>query len=287
MTRLVHHRSGLTLLFLALGILSVFAIVAALAGYPASKAENVRLEIVKSALQMLSVIVLGQVIASTVKEREYFRQRTEARDAILVDWLKRLIGIYTQVKKHRRLVRARGINPPYRGEAIDPLAEVAKRAYGRHMVALNDIEIELEGLWHEVSAVRHNVLGNDTELVSSLESMKDYLRGLLRQFEEQWNLFPATEVMELSTLDQNYRSKGRCLGDFLGPTSLSRDQHSEFHQQFIKRFRVAAFIIRKRMLSADEPDAPVGETPRAAPVEKAGAKPAGDAPDKVQDSPGG
>src|SRR5438552_5793005 len=146
----VSWSTKLILTFGSIIIASVVAIVVILSVFKPAK-DSIEFEIVKSLLQILTVLVLGQVVSLVIAQFNYNRQKTEARTEFQKDVLRRLIRNYTAIKKHRRLLRAKAVTPPYDGKFQENTL-VQFDAYDEQMQLINEVELEFENIWQEIES---------------------------------------------------------------------------------------------------------------------------------------
>ena len=167
----------LVLTFGSIIIASVIAIVVILSVFKPTK-DSIEFEIVKFLLQILTVLVLGQVVSLVIAQFNYNRQKTEARTEFQRDVLRRLVRNYTAIKKHRRLLRAKAFAPPYSGE-FQKETVVQLDAYDEQMQLINEVELEFENIWQEIES-SPDLFSNSKSLAEYVERMKDYLRSCLK-----------------------------------------------------------------------------------------------------------
>ncbi|NES67633.1 MAG: hypothetical protein F6K24_21535, partial [Okeania sp. SIO2D1] len=98
-------------LWLGVFIIALFALVIigiAVTVFDLSN-QDLGIEIVKVLLQLIFVIFIGGIFSSIVKEVENRQKKREAIKELKKSLLDQLLDAYSEVKKVRRLLRARGI----------------------------------------------------------------------------------------------------------------------------------------------------------------------------------
>lgn len=230
----------LVIIFGAIIIASIVAIILVLNLYKPTK-DTIEFEIVKSLLQILAVLVLGQVVSLVVAMFNIDRQKAEARTEFQRDILHRLIRTYIAVKKHRRLLRAKGLTPPYTGE-IQKDTVVRFDAYDEQMQLINEIELEIEAIRHEVES-SPTTFSDSQSLARNLQQMEDYLRKLIKLYEQKHSAFNG-EPLKLQLAKINLLPKSDFeLSDFVGKAGGSK-----FVSEFAKSYYNSSKAIREDIL---------------------------------------
>lgn len=243
-------------LMFAFIFISVFGLIIYFLAFKPQK-DHAEFEIFKSLLQIITVLILGQVVSLIIAQFNYERQKadtetalerqkTEAKIEFQKDVLRRLIRNYTAIKKHRRLLRAKALTPPYDGEFKDETL-VKFDAYDEQMQLINDVELEFENIWQELE-FSTDLFSNSKSLATHIETMKDYLRNLLHLYEQKRGTFDEVKkTLPLSDLKyaiketkppENFEFR-----DFVGDT-----KGSIFKRQFITPYRDASKAIRGDIL---------------------------------------
>jgi len=219
-------------------------------GHPEAE-ESIRVEIVKSLLQLAIVIIIGGVVATLFKteerrrdrllkaeeqrreqllkaeeqRREHLRLRAETR----ADYLKRLSKLYRDVKAARRALRTGGLTTKYT-TSKKPISinSVQIGLYKEQMERINEAQLELEGLKIEAKSLPDFA---SLESVSErLEQMEKYLGDIISEFEEIYPLIQISQPItpdKLKHLDEytgdkdrnSVDTKHRFKGDFSEPYS--------------------------------------------------------------------
>jgi hypothetical protein len=214
--------------------------------------EVVGTELIKSFVQVATVLVLGQALAIVVKDREQEREHDlreiEARRAKLAavtalraELLAKLSSAFVRVKGSRRLTRAQALTMPWSAE-VHQGTQVRKAAYEEQMRAINGVELELESIWHQLDATDLTLAGE--LLVRHIKTMKDYLRELLFQYEHVLPQF-TTDTLAITTFRDD--PKYGTLLDFIDAA-----KNTGFKRRFVQPFRAASHAIRAALLAADE-----------------------------------
>jgi hypothetical protein len=216
------------------------------------KPEALGLELIKALVQVTTVLVLGQVVSTIVadrqhdrdvadRENELNRSKAAALTSLRVELLTRLSKTYTAVKRSRRLLRSRAMTVPW----VQPPAQntaVRREEYDEYMGDINDAELELESLWHQLRAASAELTEQAT-LVKLVKEMKNYLRDVLQQYELVRPTFEANTTLPISAFAMA-GGKRATLFDF-----LSSDEHCGFQTQFVDSFHDAVYTLRKALLA--------------------------------------
>lgn len=202
-------------------------------------------ELAKAFLQIGTVSAIGGTVsiltadfqrrnANRDKERDRERQAAQNRAEFVKQILARITDSYIATKRARRLLRARGITPPYTGATDSPSA-VHREAYDLCMQALNEEQLRLETTAEEVET-NADVFRESQELVGVITSMEKYLGEIITEYEQNRGSFagdpPTLHVAKL-----------RWLGDFVGPYS-----GSEFATRLSAGHRRALVLLRRSLL---------------------------------------
>lgn len=153
---------------------------------------KVYLELVKSLLQLTTVILIGGAITAVYKALESSRSDAKEKEAavletnklkqsIRIDYLLRLGKSYRAAKGTRRALRAAGLSTKYcypEKELIEGQLEI----YKEQMRILNQAQLELEELKIEATSLP-SLLGLG-ELPNLLASMEKYLRNVVKEYEK-------------------------------------------------------------------------------------------------------
>lgn len=196
---------GMTIL--GLGCVSVL-------GYIAFFYEDNRVDllagVVKLCFQLIGVAVIGGIISLLIKQRELLYSTSQESIATRKDFLNNLGSSYRKVKLIRRILRSYGL----KSTAQDPVFKVNKdniELLSEQMQSLNQIQLELEGMGHELRYKPALAIFDD--FFSHIHSMEDYLRKILTEFEnsrskiEKGVDFTSTELERLNEFTISTRMK--------------------------------------------------------------------------------
>jgi len=188
----------------------------------------VRLEIVKSALQVLVVAVIGNLVTLLVQAVQKQRERQASERELRINVLRRAVKNYAAAKKIRRQLRA--------GGDIRLLFDT-----------LNDVQLEFESMKREVKHAP--IFAEARAVANALASMEKYLHGLIKECEtarpEQEPQFPFCPV------------HFKHLADFTG-----RYKGSDFQAHFARAFDVLLALMQAEIL--DRPPLMPAATTRVA-----------------------
>ena len=193
-------RTAAVRLLVALGLMCLVGLAAVWASNPAP--NTFVYELGKALLQLLTVIVIGgsltlvtsnyqrgrdelresqqrarnELRESQQRARDEYRDLQERSDAVLRDLLRESLKSYHDVKRARRLLRARRVRTSD-GEHI----EVA--AYEEQIAAINDAQLDFEGLKVVAGVIRDNRV-DVQELEQKFDTIEKYLSPLLTEYEK-------------------------------------------------------------------------------------------------------
>lgn len=199
--------------------------------------DNVGIEVVKSLLQLLVVVLLGSVISLAVKEFNVGRQRIEAIQEFRKATLSLLGGAYSSTKRSRRLLRAKGLS--LSAAEDDATMVIHQDMYSKQMEEVINAQLNLEAIGTEVETAMKN-FDNAVDIISDIRTMDEYLNLLIDEYEESLRNFDRhSKVRPLAELPK--------LLDFIGPYRDSR-----FRTDFVERYKSLLKAIQKDVLVAGE-----------------------------------
>lgn len=210
--------------------------------------QKIIIEISKSLMQLIVVVVIGGGLTALFKAFEDRRKEEKEAEAkaleelkeeekeekeaeqryqeklklaseIRVDYLQRVGRAYRIAKSTRRALRAAGITTKFKNPPTK-LNEKQLQIYKAQMVTLDSSQLELEGL--KIEARSLPALLNVKDLEHNLASMENYLRKILREYERS-----IAEISEeKGTVDFSSLEK---LSEFTG--SLDKSNRDGFEQK--------------------------------------------------------
>ena len=217
-------------------LLCILAIYFILKTYNLTK-DTIEFEIVKSLLQILTVLILGQIISLVVAQYNLNHQKNEARTEFRKNIRHRLTQAYITIIKHRRLFRAKGLTKPYAG-VIQTGTNVRLEAYEEQMKIINETEAEIKAIRTDIKS-SGDIFSSSDSLIEKIGKMDDYLRRLIKIYEQKLGAFdgePATlPLAEMKISDNKSHFK---LEDFVGKTGNNR-----FDKEFIEPYDAALKLI--------------------------------------------
>ena len=190
--------------------------------------DTLRFEIIKSLLNLMTVALVGGLIAYLFKLREATqkeeyvqkdeqRKQEQIRIEIRIDYFKRLGIIYRNIKNARRALRGGGLTTAYPGNLADTKSLLISgdllELYKKQMKVVNKYQLELEGLKIESKSLPAFVHFNNIE--TYLGRMEDYLRKILNEFEDKSPLLNNKQPVHFTELER--------LDEFTGRTTKNRD----------------------------------------------------------------
>jgi hypothetical protein len=191
------------------------------------------LEIAKSLLQIIVVVVLGTLVTLLIADynhrqsrqeqkrqkvhrdeekqredalkraetlRDESRRRATNLDEFRKKVLERLNRTYVDAKRARRLLRATAFSPPYYGR-LDERATVLPDPYDQHLRTINDTQLDLEVLRRDVEA-NSLAFTHHRQLSTALEAMDDCLGKLITEYEKKRGDFNGVSPIMVSHLNR-------------------------------------------------------------------------------------
>ena len=193
------------------------------------------LEIAKSLLEILTVAVVGQAVALTVKLHNDSRRKQAAADQIRYRALDTLNHTFVSAKRIRRRARARStvLSP---GEASEH-RRITRVQYFKCLEQVNDIQLALEVLAKDIET-RAGLFKEGRGIFRLVSSMEEYLNGLVDEW-EHLNV-PFTGQPRAVAVEQLAR-----FADFIGPYRTSR-----FRPKFVHAYYEAVELLRASLADA-------------------------------------
>ena len=246
------------------GIL-IASITTLLVFFPDPRPGSLELEVAKSLLQLGVVAVIGTAVSVLVfeyqrerqtldrkadldrqaheKHRDLERKSLEYREALLLSILSRAMDAYGEVKKSRRLLRARAIS------SHSQVVVVLAAPYDNCFDMLNDAQLALENLARDVETSA-KAFSDTGALVSHLRLMDSYLGELITEFEDSRRRFAGDEAsLPLNQLP--------FLEDFIKPTKESKFMPSMVVPYHEVQRRIRGALLHPHLIEA-------GQTPNNA-----------------------
>ena len=222
------------LICVALGI----AVLALILLYAISeKKSDIQLHLAKSLIQFLVILLLGAFVADVVKRIDKQRRDDEQLATFRNDIRKRLDDCYQLAKKCRSQLRGAGITP----EGCDcpaNMSEDCQTAYREQMEQINEVQLDLEKIWHEIDSFRHAFSEADN-IIRRVQLMSGFLRKLVNEYEANWCLLG-------SPADAIKAPKFKQLPHMVGPST-----EGWFKEKFCDRYSEAVDFIRRDSLRAN------------------------------------
>jgi hypothetical protein len=175
------------------------------------------------------------------------RRLAENRNQFRKQVLARLDRAYAATKRARRLLRATACVPPYYGKSreINPQSEIQPAAYDAQMSALNDAQLELEGVVKDVRA-NSDAIERAPELADRVSELEDALNHVISEWENERGTLAGTATPR--RVDELPMLRG-----FIGPA-----EHGDFRFLAIL-YQDATRLLRAEMLHPTAPSRkPVG-----------------------------
>jgi hypothetical protein len=215
-------------------------LIARFGSYPglSTTEETIRVEIIKSLLQLAVVIIIGTIVTALfkaversseqlLKEAEQIRQQSRLRAETRVDYINRLGDLYRNIKSSRRALRAFGLTTKFI-TSHTPISINSNQInmYREQMERINEAQLELEKL--KIEAKNLPNFASLKGVPENLESMEKYVGKIVSEFEEAFPLLESKRSipphmlkhLEEYTGDtdrQNYGTKYRFKKHFAEP----------------------------------------------------------------------
>jgi hypothetical protein len=177
-------------------------------------------ELAKTLLQVLVIVVFGGAVSLLIEDFNRQRARADAQNELRKSLLNQLIRAHKDTKRARRLLRAK--------KSIS--------SYDEQLEVINDIELNIESITEEIQTARF-VFSNPDDVIANLQSMANYLRDLIKEYENVRPKLPEEALENISTLSQLY--------DFVRPY-----EEGKFSTEFSKKYGEALEIIQHDILKA-------------------------------------
>lgn len=215
---------------------------------PSPPKDSLDMEIAKGLIQLLLVSVVGVTVSILVFEYQRNRQLEDKasersrelgaqRAELIKDLLSRAVESYAEIKRERRLMRARGVVYTDSGEVM------ALKPYDTCMEAVSDAQLKIEGIRRDIQTTTSMFAASEV-LVSDLQRMDSYIGSLISEFERSASVNrDANGDLPMSSLPQ--------MDDFLRSFASSG-----FGKEFAEPFRQVLTRLRIELL---------GEAPRDTP----------------------
>lgn len=164
---------------------------------PVDIENKVQMEIIKSLLGILSVTIVGGIVAALFKAHERSQEQSKIRIQSKIEFMKRLGELYRLVKSIRRKLNACGVKATENGLAI-PLGKEQVQFYKIQMEILDSVQLEIEGL--KTAIERLGAFNYNRNVGFYLGKMEKYLRRILKEFEDNIELLKKEDYANLNSL---------------------------------------------------------------------------------------
>ncbi|NES24666.1 MAG: hypothetical protein F6K41_38595 [Symploca sp. SIO3E6] len=228
-----------------LGVITLVGIVVVVITYNVPN-QDVGLETFKALLQLVVVGVIGGLIASIVKEieeerqnydkqKELERQEREAIREFKKLILEQIVDAYSQTKRIRRLLRAKGLTLTNVPEEEN---FVRQKVYSEEMERLSIIQLNFETIGTKINT-SFEVFIEAENLTALIRKMDTYLSdNLVNEYEESLRTFDAQlKQCSLAQLPK--------IRDFL---TLDYE-HSKFKTDFVKPYKTVLKTLQQEILA--------------------------------------
>lgn len=142
-------------------------------------ADQIWIEIAKAGTQLGILSIIGGGIAAALRRLESVREERRHLNEYCLSVLRDVTTSYNRIKAVRRILRAFGFN----SGTTRPLAPDQVVEFHAQMKSLNEAQLALERLKREVR-VRSNVFREHQQLQGALETVEEYVGGVLKDWEK-------------------------------------------------------------------------------------------------------
>jgi hypothetical protein len=199
---------------------------------PDKRALNAQLA--TTLIQFVVILFFGALVADYFKRIETQRKDDEALAMFRDEIRERLDECYQQVKQCRSRMRSAGVAQElcHCNERVTP---ECLEAYRSQMERLNELQLDLEKVWHEVECFS-TAFQEAKAIINRIKIMSGFLRRLLTEYEEHWSsLRGGSEESSERPLES--------LKHFVGPST-----EGWFRSKFCDRYSEAVDLIRRDTL---------------------------------------
>lgn len=201
--------------------------------------RQVALELAKLATQALLV---GFAAGVLVQEYGRRRERKTAVNSFRKSIYTSLVHVYSNTKRSRRILRARCQSLSADRPAENAERGVPRDVYEAQMLYINDTQLEIEIMRHEIRGISKAFSDRET-LLAHLKTMDGYLDELIDEFKDDYSRISASVTcLPLQNLPK--------LSDFLLSGKTERGNESKFRTEFGHSFREALTLIQQERLKA-------------------------------------
>ena len=153
--------------------------------------QDIWVELVSRASQLIVLALAGGVVAAVIHDRDAAREDERRRQAFLLAFLGEVESAYGQVKTARRLVRTYGFDAP----RDTSLTSEQVMGFRTQLALLNEAELQFETLARKVESVPGPFRDVHATMTAELAGIHRYLNGVL----QDWQSDPMVVVAGGST----------------------------------------------------------------------------------------
>lgn len=148
-----------------------------------STIENteIKTQLAKSLIQLLVILITGTLISQFVKEVDRKRRNSETLAVFRNEIRKRIDNCYQSVKSYRSKLRGSGITPEL-CRMPDQMSTGNIESYRCQMESINEVQLDLEKIWHEVNSFS-GVFSEPDQILKRVKVMSLYFRKLVDEYE--------------------------------------------------------------------------------------------------------
>ena len=180
---------------------------------PNDSEGKIRIEIIKSLLEFLVVIIIGGTVAALFKVHERNQEQAKIRIQMKLDFIKRIGELYRIVKSSRRLLRFKEIRISSVNDAPKELTQEQREFYVKQMLLLNDVQLEIEA--YKIAWENSFLFEKRELIVKYLERMEKYLNKIISQFEEHGHFMVMGEQIDYKNFSYLWEFTAKSDNEFL------------------------------------------------------------------------
>jgi len=165
---------------------------------PNDKENKIQIEIIKSLLQLLVVIIIGGIVSALFKAEEANREQSRIRVETWKEYLKRIGIVYREVKRARRALTAGGLTTKNNNNPT-VISQNQFILYVEQIGIINYAQLELEGLKIEATNLPDFV--SLKSISNYLLRSEEYLRQILKEYEAALPALVIEKPVEFSSFN--------------------------------------------------------------------------------------
>jgi len=184
-----------------------------------SDQEDLGIEVFKATLNLLTVVLVTQIITISILLYSQNVNRLEAQDAFIISSLDQLHDCFFDLKKTRRQIRAYSQNKESSGRVL------SKKRYHESMEVINQIQLTLESIAKSIET-NSDEITKSKEIFLNLSEMEDYLNKIVDEWEhKEITALPKDKFIQLDDLN----ALSDLIKDYKGSKFRTEFIHKYYH----------------------------------------------------------